>query len=100
MTTSAVAVVCARIGCETLFTKKTHNQKYCSDKCCRKATNKKIMDRYYEKKERKNKVRACENCGARLRKNSREDKCSLCLAKVEKDEKQMVLQQIAGIVWD
>lgn len=93
------AIVCARAGCENLFHKKTHNQKYCSDFCCRKATNKKIMDRYYEKKERKNKVRVCEVCGAKLRMNSQEDKCSFCLASAETKEKQQVLQQMAGIVW-
>lgn len=98
--TTGTSVTCAREGCDKVFSKKTHNQKYCSDFCCRKATNAKIMKEYYRKKEQKNRVRSCAECGSKLRKNSQQDYCSLCIARAETEEKTMVLNQIAGIVWD
>ena len=39
-------MICASEDCENTFEKSTHNQKYCSDECCRIATNKKIRDKY------------------------------------------------------
>ena len=47
-------MICLNLECSKLFEPKTHNQKYCSDDCCRVATNKKIMEKYYEKKAIKN----------------------------------------------
>jgi hypothetical protein len=35
------------IECKNDFEFKTHNQKYCSQQCCRVATNKRIMEKYY-----------------------------------------------------
>ena len=46
-------MICAREECGIEFEQKTHNQKYCSDECCRIATNKRIMDKYYKKKQLK-----------------------------------------------
>jgi len=43
-------VICSREDCGKEFNQKTHNQKYCSDECCRIATNRRIMEKYYEKK--------------------------------------------------
>ena len=47
-------MICAYDKCEGIkeFEPKTHNQKYCSDECCRIATNEKLKQAYYEKKAR------------------------------------------------
>lgn len=64
------------------FTPKTHNQKYCCDECCRVATNRKIMEKYYEKKAIRSGVkRECSVCKSRL---SRYNQLKLC-AKCEKN---------------
>ena len=47
-------MICAYKECFNEFEAKTHNQKYCSDECCRTATNIKIKERYYENKARLN----------------------------------------------
>jgi hypothetical protein len=44
-------MICSNKECSKDFDAKTHNQKYCSDECCRVATNKRIMEKYYEKKD-------------------------------------------------
>ena len=43
-------MICSSDECKKNFDAKTHNQKYCSEECCRIATNKRIMEKYYEKK--------------------------------------------------
>ena len=43
---------CSNCGEEFFSSKK--NQKYCTPACCRLATNKKIMEKYYETKKRLN----------------------------------------------
>ena len=49
-------MICANTECAKEFDSKTHNQKYCSDECCRVATNRRIMEKYYEKKAIKNAI--------------------------------------------
>lgn len=54
---------CANSECEKLFAPTRHNQKYCSKECCKIVTNAKIMQQYYEKKDRKSgKRRVCKKC--------------------------------------
>jgi hypothetical protein len=73
-------VICFNSDCAKEFNAKTHNQKYCSDDCCRIATNKKIMEKYYEKKAIKNGAkRLCKQCKASLSRYNTEMICSLCL---------------------
>lgn len=75
-------MICANKECEKEFDAKTHNQKYCCDECCRVATNKKIMEKYYEKKAiRSGAKRECRVCKSRL---SRYNQSSIC-AKCEKN---------------
>lgn len=79
--------ICARPGCEETFIKKTHNQKYHNDVCCRLATNKKIMDNYYKKKaQRAGKVRYCSSCHTtRLSRYNDGDMCGACQSTQEKN---------------
>lgn len=95
------ANTCARNGCDNLFNRKTHNQKYCSDECCRLATNAKIMERYYENKRRRSGApRQCTSCGSKLSKYNLSDECSACISGREIEQKNLVMQQIAVIVWE
>jgi hypothetical protein len=81
---------CLNSECEKHFEAKTHNQKYCSDECCRVATNKRIMEKYYEKKAIKNGApRKCKGCPGFLSRYNSEPYCSKCIkskhAKHKKD---------------
>ena len=77
--------VCAREGCDEEAERKTHNQKYCSDECCRLATNQRIMEKYYAKRDqRQGKARYCNKCGTT--KLSRYNDSLICgPCKVEKE---------------
>jgi hypothetical protein len=81
---------CLNSECNINFNPKTHNQKYCSDECCRVATNKRIMEKYYEKKAIKNGApRKCKSCPGFLSRYNAEIYCSKCIksrhAKNKKD---------------
>jgi hypothetical protein len=73
-------IICARNGCDNEFAKKTHNQKYCTDECCRLATNERIMEKYYEKRDqRQGKTRYCKVCETtRLSRYNDSQVCSPC----------------------
>lgn len=75
--------ICAREDCEVEFTKKTHNQKYCTDECCRLATNSRIMVGYYKTRDRQRGVeRWCEVCAStKLSRYNASDVCAACTAK-------------------
>jgi hypothetical protein len=72
-------MICANKDCAKDFEAKTHNQKYCTDECCRVATNKRIMEKYYEKKAIKNgSVRLCNKCKAKLSRYNTDLICAAC----------------------
>lgn len=72
-------MICANTECGKEFTAKTHNQKYCTDECCRVATNKRIMDKYYERKAIRNgAIRPCKKCKAQLSRYNKSNICSVC----------------------
>lgn len=57
---------------------KVHNAIYCSIECRRIVTNQKVLDKYYEKKDKKNKPkRICKarNCKTILSQYNSEDIC-------------------------
>lgn len=71
--------VCDREGCDVSYIKKTHNQRYCSDECCRLATNKRIMEKYYARRDQlQGKPRYCKMCG--ITKLSRYNDGEICAA--------------------
>jgi hypothetical protein len=87
-------MICANSECAKEFESKTHNQKYCSDECCRVATNKRIMQKYYEKKAiKKGALRLCKKCKAQLSRYNVEEVCSSCIKKSYADAKKL-LQEI------
>lgn len=76
--------VCAHTECGLEFEAKTHNQRYHSDECCRLATNKRIMEKYYERKERrKGGRRICSSptCNTVLNRYNDLEVCCVCSAK-------------------
>jgi hypothetical protein len=88
-------MICSNEGCEEEFSKTTHNQKYCSDECCREATNKKIREKYYAEKERlSGKKRICKTRGCKniLSRYNELDTCSECAAKENKNSRDNLLR--------
>jgi len=88
-------MICANGGCDNEFTKTTHNQKYCSDECCREATNKKIREKYYAEKERlsgKKRVCGVKGCNNLLSRYNEDDICRGCLAKKEEQDRNQLLR--------
>jgi hypothetical protein len=79
-------MICARDTCNNKFEAKTHNMKYCSDECCRVATNEKLKEAYYEKKARlAGKKRICKTpkCGSILSRYNEGKVCNKCIAAEE-----------------
>jgi hypothetical protein len=91
-------MICANSECKKQFESKTHNQKYCSDECCRIATNRRIMEKYYEKKAIRNGAfRPCKKCNARLSRYNQGNLCSACEKKVNVTNKSKILGMIDEI---
>lgn len=91
-------MICANKECAKDFNAKTHNQKYCSDECCRIATNKKIMEKYYEKKAiRSGSKRECKHCGARLSRYNQSSICSKCEKNSAINNRSQLLRMIDDI---
>lgn len=89
-------VLCDREGCEESFIKKTHNQRYHNDECCRIATNAKIMEKYYERRDIKNGTpRFCKSCGiTKLSRYNDSQKCAACSSKREAEVNSLVRDMI------
>lgn len=71
---------CAREECDAKYVRKTHNQKYCSDECCRLATNSRIMEKYYQRRDQRNGVvRFCVVCETtKLSRYNESEICNAC----------------------
>lgn len=92
-------MICAYDECKKPFEPKTHNQKYCSDECCRTATNIKIKEKYYEKKDRlagKKRICKTKGCGLELVMYNQGNICNTCLSKEREKERQDLLSMISG----
>lgn len=85
-------IECANQDCSKLFEKKTHNNIYCSQECCKSETNKKIIARYHKNKVLKGAVRWCENeaCENKLSKYNKTNFCSSC----EKDRRKKKMLEV------
>ena len=93
-------MICAADSCKKSFKAKTHNQKYCSEECCRIATNANIKKKYYEKKARlAGKKRICKNknCNLELVMYNESDVCTSCVAKEKERERQDLLSMLNGV---
>jgi hypothetical protein len=91
-------MICSNKDCAKDFDAKTHNQKYCSDECCRVATNKRIMEKYYEKKAIRNGAyRECKICKTQLSRYNQSDVCVICEKKNGTSKKTKILGMIDEI---
>lgn len=91
-------MMCANQDCGVEFEAKTHNQKYHSDECCRIATNKKIMEKYYEKKAiRSGSSRLCKNCNAQLSRYNDQKVCSMCQKNSNTKNKSKIIEMLDDI---
>lgn len=92
-------MICAYDECKKEFTPKTHNQKYCSDECCRTATNLKIKEKYHDKKARlSGKKRLCKKCKAELSRYQDDNICTLCKLEPVKKEKEHLRNLIKNVI--
>lgn len=95
---SAQTVICSNKECAVEFKPKTHNQKYHNDECCRVATNRRIMEKYYEKKAiRQGAVRGCKKCGHQLSRYNDTSLCSLCQKKIDITTRSKILDRLNEI---
>ena len=95
-------MICAYKDCQGIkeFEPKTHNQKYCSDECCRIATNQKLKEAYYEKKARlAGKERFCKNKGCKvlLSMYNESNICDKCAGEEERAQKKFILEMIENV---
>jgi len=74
-------------NCNIDFESNKKNQKYCTPSCCRLATNKKIMEKYYENKKRLSGHKRYCSCGQLL---SRYNENVLCFVCFEKEQEKQV----------
>jgi hypothetical protein len=88
-------MICGNKECAKEFEAKTHNQKYCGDECCRIATNRRIMEKYYEKKAIRNGAyRPCKKCGSKLSRYNQGNLCATC----EKNETISTRSKLLGMI--
>lgn len=84
---------CDYEDCGEEYEPKTHNQRYCTDECTRLATNKRIMEKYYEKKAIRSGVRrVCvgRGCNTVLSRYNDGTECGLCAAKRREQMKDLL----------
>ena len=91
-------MICNNKECSKEFDSKTHNQKYCCDECCRVATNRRIMEKYYEKKAIKNGAfRGCSKCESKLSRYNKSNICAACEKSGSSKSKNNILGRINEI---
>jgi hypothetical protein len=91
-------MICANKECAKDFEAKTHNQKYCTDECCRVATNRRIMEKYYEKKAIRNgAARGCKKCGAQLSRYNDTNLCASCQKKTDITKRNRIVGMLDEI---
>lgn len=92
-------MICAYEECDNEFEPRTHNQKYCSDECCKIATNLKIKEKYYYKKARLAGVAfKCSNkgCNQVLNRYTSDTVCESCKAKKKAQDRNDILDMLNG----
>lgn len=92
-------MICASEDCANEFEAKTHNQKYCSDECCKIATNIKIKEKYENSKARKLGIKfKCGNRGCEqiLNRYSSGNECDVCKAKKKGKARKEILEMLNG----
>ena len=92
--------MCIRDRCDNEFEPKTHNQKYCSDECCRIATNEKLKEAYYEKKARlAGAKRICKSkgCNVILSRYNESNICDKCVSSEREKERKALVEMMKRV---
>jgi len=84
--------------CGTEFQTKKKNQKYCDNICCRGATNKRIMERYYERKARLSGAKRFCSCGKLLSRYNISLLCGSCELVIKDKNKDRILEAIGVVI--
>jgi hypothetical protein len=93
-------ITCENKGCEIVFAKRTHNQRYHDDECCRLATNAKIMQKYYQRRAQKlGLARDCVSCDKPLSRYNSDSVCNACSLNRQVERNQAVLSMLNGVAW-
>lgn len=93
-------ITCENNGCDVVFAKKTHNQRYHDDECCRLATNAKIMQKYYQRRAQKlGLARNCASCSSKLSRYNSDTICNSCKLNREVERNQSVLSMLSNVAW-
>jgi hypothetical protein len=93
-------MICAYEACEGVkeFEPKTHNQKYCSDECCKIATSLKIKEKQQRAKDRKaGKKFKCKACNAELNRYNQDEICEGCKIKNKQYERKLLVEMLNGV---
>ena len=83
--------------CGTEFETRKKNQKYCDSMCCRGATNKRIMQRYYENKARLSGIKRYCSCGKLLNRYNPIEICGSCEVKNKDIDKNKIMEAVGVI---
>lgn len=95
-----LVVNCAREECGKGFTKTTHNQKYCSNECCRIETNRKIMEKYHERAAiRRGKKRVCNVCETPLSRYNENKICGGCEVRKRNENLGEAAALVGAVTW-
>lgn len=95
-----LVVNCARAECGKVFIKVTHNQKYCTNECCRVETNRKIMEKYHERAAiRRGKKRVCRTCETPLSRYNENKICGSCETRKRNENLGEVSALVAAVQW-
>lgn len=91
---------CARSECNLPFVKVTHNQKYCSNECCRIETNRKIMAKYHERAAiRRGKKRVCLSCDTPLSRYNEGKICGSCEVRKRNENLGEAAALVGAVSW-
>jgi len=87
---------CANPDCGQSFKPKVYNAIYCGADCRKIITNKKVLQRYYDKKDRLSSKRICSTedppCGTILSRYNTESICEAC-------KRERYIQRLVGWGW-
>ena len=93
-------MICAYEECNNEFEPKTHNQKYCSDECCRIATNKKLKEQYYERKARlagERRICKSKGCNVILSRYSESNICATCSNSKKMKQRKDLIEMVRNV---
>ena len=91
---------CARPDCDVVSRKTTHNQKYCSNDCCREETNRRLKANYHERTAiKRGKKRACSVCALPLSRYNEGHMCGGCESQKLKSNKGEANSLIDSVSW-